>query len=125
MVKAKILKLSSRGILKVKFNTTMVPVHNMTWIDENVLRIEVIPEPSNIDRLNVSKLNLAWEALSFDNTTLTIRIMFDYPSYVSQFELPDILKVHFKSENASLFSSAASREPLSLKYRTLLTAISA
>ena len=76
-ISANITKISSTGLVTVKFNRTMNTNFNWTFVNETNTEMYIIPSNDrhlNREDFNLSSLNFTWEIVDFKNDTLSIQI---------------------------------------------------
>ena len=68
ILSAKIIEVSSVGLVTVEYSTDMVTDFNLTWINETVLDLYIDPanNRSNNADFNLTTVNFTWVVVSFE-----------------------------------------------------------
>ena len=117
------LKLTAKGDLTVKFSTKM-RAYSIEFYNSTILDLYIKPA-QNRDSLevdenfNVSQVNFTWEAISFLDDMLYIKLNFTSPSEISPLLVQDDLVWNLKGKYEHLFISAPLNTPLEKEFKTV------
>ena len=82
----RILKVSDRGLVTLKFTKDLVPIQNLSAIDNTFLDIRVITDISSLS--DGRNLRIAcWDVKSMSASQMTIQLKFSSPLAISANEL--------------------------------------
>jgi len=100
---------------------------NLTTLNETSLDLYIEPalERHKEFSFDLSKLNFTFNATSFEDDLLTIKLNFRNPTYVSVLEVQDSLVFHVQHGFESMFWSKTLNKPLHKPYWTIRSQIKA
>jgi len=95
---ANITKISSTGLVTVKFNNTMMTNFNITLLNETNIMMYLLPSNDrhlDQDEFELESLNFTWKTVSYWNDTATFLLDWNCPSCISVEPDFDFLLVNF------------------------------
>ena len=78
-LKARIENVDEMGIVTLRFNLPLYNITNLTYIDETVLKLDIVKAQSERSR----NLNFTWTAINMTERDLKIQLKFVEPRSVS------------------------------------------
>jgi hypothetical protein len=78
-LKARIENVDEMGLVTLRFNLPLYNITNLTYIDETVLKLDIIKANSDKSR----NLNFTWRAVNMTEKELMIQLKFVEPRSVS------------------------------------------
>ena len=121
-VSAYIKSLSVTGDLEIEFNSTMFTYFNFSELNSSFVDIYVEAAEDRWDYpgFNMSSLNLTWSLLSYEQSTMVIKIKFNDPYSLSPLVTQDQICVHILNETSlRFFHSTVENKDLHPEYWTL------
>ena len=82
---AAIVDQSILGVMTLEFQQVMLSNFNLTWLQQGLLDLYIIPtlDPDRLDNFNQSDLDFTWEPTSFDGSKMIIEMTFMKHSSIS------------------------------------------
>jgi len=97
--------------MEIKFNMAMdtARIKDLSWINKTMMDIYVEPSQERFkftDTIDMSKLNLTWKPVKYENKNLFIQLNFTDPIFISPHEIQDKIVVHLNNASHSQFFKA-------------------